>query len=406
MPPSYTARWVPAANAALALTARRREPERVMARLVAAAARSSRASAPLDDRFRDEMLVVLRAFLAVPELTAFGFHAVSSELLWRLESRLRVDRLCREHPEITRQPVRAPVVIVGLPRSGTTTLHTRLGAQPALRAPRMWEMLAPCPDLARDAASDRAERRRRGVAMGTMAHAISPGLADAHPVTPDSPEECTFLLPHSLAYHLRVPVPDYCHWFGDRDATGDYSYMRTQLQILQWRDPGRRWVLKSPFHLWNLPALLTAFPDATLVWCHRDPVEVLPSWCSLAERLHAVYLREVDPRALGRDWTRRWASAAARAQSAREVIPTGQVIDVDFRDLAADTTGVVRDVLTRLCVAQTARGRDVVLPAQRTPPRRRHTYDASRYGLVPAAVRARFDSSAVEDPGSRSPLVG
>jgi len=96
--------------------------------------------------------------------------------------------------------------------------------------------------------------------MARLAHRAAPSMRIIHPVDARAPEECVFALPHHLAYRNRARIVGYQDWYTRRDATGDYAYLRQQLQILQWQQPRTRWILKSPFHLWHLDALLRVFP--------------------------------------------------------------------------------------------------------------------------------------------------
>jgi hypothetical protein len=286
-------------------------------------------------------------------------------------------------------PVESPVFVVGLPRTGTTLLHTLLASLPGHRAPRMWELLAPVP-----ASAGRPEHARRiGAArrLARISYLASPSLRVIHPIDARAPEECVWVLPHSMTHCTRARMPAYRDWYASRDATADYLYLRQQLQILQWQRPAHRWILKSPFHLWHLDALLRVFPDATIVWTHRDPAVALASWCSLTEVTMTFHNRRVDLPLLGRDWTGLWSWAFARAAGVRAA-SSARFLDVSYSRLTADTETVLDEILGVLGAgaAMPAQARRQALAQARGPARGAHRYTLDRYGLTPRAVAAAF----------------
>jgi len=198
-----------------------------------------------------------------------------------------------------------------------------------------------------------------------------------------------FAMPRSMVYHVRARIPGYRDWYAGRDATADYVYLRQQLQILQWQRPAHRWILKSPFHLWNLDALLRVFPDATIVWTHRDPAVALASWCSFVEIPMTLSNRRVDRPLLGRDWAQMWAQANARGTQARA---RSQVpfIDVSYQELCADPVSVLDEILRGLGTTMGPQARDQAITRARRRARGVHHYSLDRYGLSPRTVRDAF----------------
>ena len=232
-------------------------------------------------------------------------------------------------------------------------------------------------------------RAERLVTAGRQA---APALRVIHPLAAPGPEECIFALPHSMYYYNRAWIPGYRDWYAHRDATADYAYLKQQLQVLQWNRPPRRWILKSPFHLWKLDALLRIFPDATLVWPHRDPATVLASWCSLAEVVRRLHNRRVDLRLLGADWCQLWAGATTRAMRVRAGARQ-TFVDIPYSQLAADPLAAVADALRRLDVEVTPATRLQVaarLSLGGRAARGQHHYTLDRYGLTAGEVRETF----------------
>jgi hypothetical protein len=379
--------WVGPLNGLMTPAARRgrRRPESSFRALQAQAARRTGLPEPADPHFLADMRVLHTSFLAVPELSFMGLAGIRAELARHLSNRLRVRELLRAHPQITSAPVSRPVFVVGLPRTGTTMLHALLASAPGHRAPLLWELLDPCPRPG----PGRPGRRVRGAERMTwLACRAAPSLRVIHPLDARAPEECVFALPHHMAYCTRARIPGYQDWYTRRDATGDYAYLRQQLQILQWQQPPRRWILKSPFHLWHLDALLRIFPDATIVWTHRDVLTALTSWCSLAEVTMRLHNRRVDLNQLGRDWTQLWSQAMTRALRTRAAAAR-PFLDVSYTQLADAPLPTLETLYSGLGAELTAAARHQITRRARANPAgpRAHHYSADRYGLNAKAIR-------------------
>src|SRR6185503_361957 len=248
----------------------------------------------------------------------------------------------KRRPEIAAQAVQRPLFVTGLPRTGTTLLHGLLAQDPASRAPLHWEMIYPSARTGggRDRRIARATRQ-----LGWF-HRLAPRLKAIHPVGAELPEECLIITSHSfmsLQFQTSHHVPSYEAWLEAQDMTPAYVWHHRFLQHLQVDDPSRHWVLKAPAHLFGLPALFVAYPDADVVFTHRDPVEVSVSLASLTTVLRRVFAR-VDPVAVGHEMTARWASAIERACRDRDAgcAPSERFFDVRYTDLVADPIGTVR----------------------------------------------------------------
>jgi hypothetical protein len=378
--------WVPLLNAVATPAVRIRSVCAFMAAIESRAVAQTGIREPVDDTYRAETAVLVDAFRAVDNLSPLGVLGLRDELSRRWATRLWIDRFTRRHPEAGAEPVTAPIVVLGLPRTGTTLLHRLLAERPGMRGPLLWELLAPRPTS--DPDGDAARRRHAAERMTRLARRAAPAMQTAHDLGADRPEEDLFALPHQLAWNTRAPLPGYRNWYVDRDATPDYVYLRQQLQVMQWggRSP-RRWVLKTPFHLWKMDALLAVFPDATIVWTHRDPARVVPSWCSLTESVRLLNLTRVDPGALGREYCEFWSDAITRALAVRAGFPPDRFVDVNYADLVADPDGVVGGILT--AAGAPAAAMAVARPASDSA-RPVHRYRGERFGLTEGGVREAF----------------
>jgi hypothetical protein len=211
-----------------------------------------------DDAFRDPLRRLLASYESEASLTVLGRLIARRDAVRLLQNRLRLVDTWRRHPEIAAGGVHAPIVIVGLPRTGTTILHALLAQDPRNRVPMTWEVMHPwpAPERARyetDPRIAQVERHFAGVDR------IVPGFKSMHPMGALLPQECVALTAHEFAtmlYHTTNRVPTYQRWLDGADLRPVYRAHRRWLQYLQWRCPGERWVLKSPGHLWAIDALL------------------------------------------------------------------------------------------------------------------------------------------------------
>ncbi|MFI6013041.1 sulfotransferase family protein [Streptomyces sp. NPDC051243] len=361
----------------------RRDPGRVFDRIAAEAGR-----APGDRQFVDDFRSLLGWWAKAENLTPVGWQSAQAFVRRHLANRARVRRLIAEHPEIEREPIERPVFVVGLPRTATTVTHAVLSLSDEHRSPLLWELLAPDLELP-------PRQRRKAVTAGRRlaqgTNLFAPRFRDIHAMAAEGPEECTFALPHALMPLSQAVIPDYAAWYRERDFTDDYRYLRQVFQVLQYGRPRRRWILKSPLHLGNLDALLAAFPDATIVWCHRDPVTAVTSFCSLIEHGMAVSTRPLDLHGIGATWSGLLSRAMERGLRARSAIPREALVDAPYSWLSAEpATGAPKlydAVGARWTDAEAARLPEAVARPKGSRP---HRYDLARYGLTRAEVESAF----------------
>lgn len=349
----------------------------------------------------DRLDLVLRSLETEAALNLVGRIAARQDIVRLLSSRLRMEDDRRRWPEIAAGAVTRPIFVTGLPRTGTTLLHGLLAQDPGSRAPLGWEMLYPSPPprwmlSRRDTRIARADRQIRWF------HRLAPDFQRIHPTGALLPEECLVISSHcftSFQFQTMYHVPSYERWLESEDLTASYEWHRCFLQHLQWRGPSRRWVLKAPAHLFGLPALLAAYPDAGIVFTHRDPLEVAPSLASLTESLRSVFSDEVDPVAVGAEMTRRWSGAMDLAMRQRDAgaVPARQVVDVLYGDLVRDPIGAVRRIYETfdLELLPEAERRMRGWLAENPKDRRgRHRYSLEEFGLDPDEERARYGAYA------------
>jgi acyl dehydratase len=358
------------------------------------------AGSPDPDDFGDAAyLPGLWAFLAAlhseARLSPAGRVFARGAIVAALVNRLLIQRTLAAEPEITRRAVGPAIVVLGLPRSGTTLLQHLLSLDPANRSLRQWEAARPAPPPA--AGAEASDPRVRAAERATrLLDRIAPAARTLHPTGPRLPCECVTLFANSFAsleFSTIYQVPGYTSWCLATDMQPHYAYYATQLQLLGWHDSRERWALKSPAHLFWVDELVRVLPQATIVQVHRDPTQVLGSFCSLAAVLAASNASHVDREAIGRFWLRTWVDGVQRARRAGS---DASVHDVRYLDLTADPVGCVAGLYEAAGLAFTG-GYETALRGYAARTRRagvpRHRYTLESFGLQPAEVLAAFEEA-------------
>jgi hypothetical protein len=301
-----------------------------------------------DDRFREALDVLTGSFRTEAGLSPSGTVATHTQLVQLLVNRLRLVDLLGRHPEIHDVLVPAPIVVAGLPRTGTTHLHNLLAADPALRELPYWEAVEPFP-----APGDtRQDRMARTAAALDVLNSTLPYFRRMHEMTVDHAHEEIHLLAVDLStmfFETLALLPSYRDWYRATDQTPAYRTLRTCLQALTWLDeqrgePGRRWVLKSPQHLEQFGPLTAVFPDATVVVTHRDPVAVVASMVTMLTYTARLHVDRPDPAAYGAYWAARLGDMLDACARDRHLLPADRSVDVRFDDLMADELGTVERI--------------------------------------------------------------
>ena len=260
-------------------------------------------------------------------LNLIGKIALRSDLLRTLCSRLFMERDRQLYPAIARQEIRKPLFIVGLPRSGTTLLHTLLAADPEHRAPLTWEVMTPSPPTCDDV----KRRIQRATQSCNCLNWLAPTFRHVHAVGAELPQECVGLMtPTFLSdqFDTMYYVPSYRAWFLRQDLLPAYEYHRRFLQHLQFRRSARRWVLKAPAHMFALPTLLSVYPDALFVQTHRAPLEAMASVSSLITILRRVFSDAVDPAVVCREAIQYWSETLDRFLQQRDRLTADRICDL------------------------------------------------------------------------------
>jgi len=347
-----------------------------------------------DDSFREPLGLLLRCYAAEAELSLVGRLAARWDVIRFLTNLLRLRAEERAAPAIGQLVIREPIFITGLPRSGTTFLHSLLAEDPANLVPRYWQTVYPYPQPGQpaDRRGELVDRQLR------LFGRLAPDFPKVHPIAANSPQECSEITAHvfrSLRFDTTHNVPTYREWLDAAGHTEAYRFHKRFLQHLQHQAGPGRWVVKCPDHIFAMPAIRNVYPDARYVFVHRDPARVLASVARLTEIVRQPFTRRVDRLRIGRQESARWADGAARliaASAARDAAGVG-IFHVQHTDLVGDPSGIVAALYRHFGISLSgeAEARMVRLIAA-TPPERQqhHIYRMEDFGLQPEVERRRF----------------
>lgn len=347
-----------------------------------------------DDGIRERLDDAIEGIHEI-DLSTTGRFGVRYVLNWHLTNKLRIVDAAKRHPEVADIPIERPLVITGLFRTGTTFLHGVLAADPNNRVGRAWELIYPA-GRPRDPLGDVAWRKRKAAFALGLNHSFIPDQDVAHHVTPDSFEECLFLLQNefaSVTIFAAWGTWSYALKMLDWDMTAPYRSHKLQLQMLTARSSATRWSLKCPWHLWNLDALLAVYPDARIIQTHRNVAQALGSQSSLSARMIGKMQRSMSMKGVGDFWLEYSRIGLDRGMAARDKLPSSQVYDLRLNDLLAHPIDALKDLyrhfdleyddeLTQRFLTRIAE--------QPTSQLGEHDYDIEDFGLTDERVRETF----------------
>lgn len=348
-----------------------------------------------DEAFRAALDELLTHMGSAP-LSSLGRTNAYLSLVQAASNRLNIAEYFKTHPQTRDTPIKRPLFILGFPRTGTTLLQNLLSQDPNRRALQFWELVQPVPVHA-DPAIDEKKRLRSAKRLLSFAYLIAPEMKYVHEIRADTAEECWPLFSNTFAvmnYDLQSAITGVGDWLMKADMSGPYREYRQQLQLISQTQPGVDFVLKCPEHLWFLDSLLEVFPDACIVWTHRDPVASVASYCSLISLNQRMLYGKFEPLPIGKHITQRFEQGVARAMAARAAKgKPGQFFDVSFQELVEDPIAMVHRI-HRHFELPTPAGMDAAMDSWlnngRADKRGKHQYSAERYGLDINSIHEQY----------------
>lgn len=339
-----------------------------------------------DASFRPALHQLVTALNSQAHLSQTGRIAAYYNLLDHLSVRLKIIDYRANRPEVSEQQIKRPLFILGLPRTGTTILHELITQDPSFRSPASWEVARPLPPPA--AQTYNSDKRIAKVDRTLrLLEKMAPGFQVIHAIGAQLPQECVYILASSFVseqFGYMYNVPQYRDWVLQQNMSSAYAWHAQFLQHLQTDTAREHWVLKTPAHLASLDSLLAQYPDASIVWTHRRPLQAIASFSSLTSTLRRGFSTRIDPVETGAYEFEHCAKMTQRGMAARQALDTGQFIDVSFDAICADPISVVSTIYTHLGRELTHEARLNMREYLRRRPRNlygEHRYSPQAFGL-------------------------
>lgn len=316
--------------------------------LIASAQKQTGLSEFDNDAFLEPLSVLLPALENEAELNPLGRVLTKQSLVRILKHRLYLGALLKKHPEILQRKITAPIVVVGLARSGTTRLHRLLAADQRFLHMKAWESVNPVPYpesfAARDGLTGKQDPRITGIEQGLKAVLyMSPQIGAVHPLGAHEVEEEVGLIQHAMSsqlFEIQAHIPSFAEWLMTHDQTYAYQDMVTLMKVISWfrNDPeDKPWVLKTPQHMQDLDALMNVFPDARIICSHRDPIKTVGSACSMCWTSMTRDTDNIDPFWIGPEWLGKTDRMLKKVLDLRDnAIPAKQQHDVLYANIHRD----------------------------------------------------------------------
>lgn len=337
--------------------------------------------------FVEPLQLLLTAANDEANLNGFGRVMLRTLVGYLLTHRLRLEAWREQHTEIDQQRIERPLIIAGLPRTGTTFLHQLLSQDSQFRSPRTFEIDRPVPPPLQDALQNdpRVAEVQRGV---DMIHRVVPHMQAIHPIAAHFPDECqqiTFYQFASIGFQHIMDVPSYRDWLLQRDYTADLAFHQRFLQHLQSAWMAGHWLLKSPSHVQYLPALLQQYPDAMLIHTHRDPQQVMGSVSSLSWTMQDVFSDTADPLVAGRGQLDYWSAVSEICLADREQLGnTDAIYDLRYPDLIERPIATVEAIYQHFGLVLSSEAKTAMLEyiaSHKQDKRGTHRYQPAAFGV-------------------------
>ena len=331
------------------------------------------------------------------DLNEIGIQAQHHRLIGVLSNMLRIEDAVINHPEILNEQIVGPIVIVGLPRTGSTMTHRLLAADPRHTAMLWWEGRYPAM-LPNEERGKPSERMALGKAEVDAVVAASPEALTIHPWDYKGADEEILLLEHT--FFSTVPesfmrLPSYSSWVEAQDHIHAYNQLKIMLQYLQWQNPGRekkRWVLKSPHHLGFIDKLLMVFPDSKVIQTHRDPQKTVPSFCSMCANLFEPLTNSYDKNNIGSHWANKLSKVLNHCMDVSNASPDN-FLNLDFLRMIEDPIAEMSIVYKFIDQDFTDQAENAMTAWKEENQHEMgsHQYSLEEFGLAPTFIETNFN---------------
>jgi LPS sulfotransferase NodH len=347
-----------------------------------------------DEAYRKNLEFLLDCYDRESKFGEEGRLATKRMLIDCLKGRLYSTARLAAHPECIDAPIERPLLIAGLPRTGSTALHKLLAADPGSQALEYWLGCEP------DIRPPRAEwpnhpSYRAVVATLDRIYQGSPELRSAHSMKAGEADECRLLFMQdflNVSFSFNATIPSYEAWVLEQEMRPAYARYRDNLKLIGANDRDKRWVLKNSSHLWALPALESTFPDVCLVQTHRNPIEWIASIASLVYKSRLIYEPEVRKEDVGEQQLRQWSRVVDRSRADRQKLSC-DALDVHYQHFVRDPLESVRRIYDHFAWPWSVSAEKAIREwaEQNTQDKHGvHRYTADEYGLTEERIADRF----------------
>ncbi len=349
------------------------------------------------DEYRSGFRTLLESLDEDSLLNPLGQFAIRHMIVRDLRSRLIAERGFRDHPESAHHPISRPLVIIGLPRTGTTALQELLALDPQFQGLELWLARTPKPRPERASWARDPDYRACDESI-RLIREHQPELYAIHKMDASKVDECWNLMAQSFSHSswiAQTRVGRYREWFDDCDMVPVYRRHRRNLRLIGTGEPEKRWMLKDSTHLFALDAFLEVYPDARIVQTHRDPVEAIPSVCSLCWAARKNLNQDEDPAEFGASTLDLWHKGVERTLALRKRRDSGQFFDVSFPRFSANPLEVIESIYRHFEIALSAETRERMQTFRDTNPPGAagpHVYSSDDWSLDVGEIRERFST--------------
>ena len=342
-----------------------------------------------EDDYREPLSLLMDSLNHEAKLSLIGKIALRYQISNHLKTRSKIFEFINDKD--LERPAR-PVFVIGLPRSGTTSLFNLLSLDQSHRSPLVWEMFFPFP-LVQKGSSQHKRRIRKTNLLLAFQRQLMPDLDPVHPIRSTDPEESLLITPFSLKsllYSYMARVPSYEEYLKNTDHTSAFLWLSRFLQVLESSNRPKRWLLKDPTHIAHLPEILSIYPEACFIQIHRDPLESIPSLCSLIEKTRSPFTKNVDKREIGKRTLAYWENALAKGEKEKIHITKSQFVDVKFEQFIDKPIEQIRLIYTNLgfnLKEETEKKMINYVKKSRKEEKIKHSYGLTEFGLSEESVQ-------------------
>ena len=317
--------------------------------IIAKAIKKAKYSGKIPENVLEGIHLLVNSVNAESDINSFGALAIKSLLNRTLYQRLKIEEAYHKNPKLSQTPIKEPVFIIGMPRTGTTILHALLNEDENTRSPLAWECLLPYPVSNPQNHTNNPQKQTVEKEFGQLFKLV-PDFQKKHHMEVDSPQECigvNFLDFNSFQTSAQVYIPSYMDWFLNK--ADKLITMRWHKRFLQYLESGglnpKRWLLKSPVHLIRLEEIFAVYPDAKIIMTHRHPGKVVASAASLISSVRSLYSDKEEPVRTGAEQAAFWSEAFNRFLEQRKKLgKEEQIIDLKFDDFIGNQMSVVEEI--------------------------------------------------------------